>query len=385
MLRSVATSNRTRSTGRVDPALSLKRSIAGRKGAAARWGDRVANDGSDQPRHPPARAGNHSKPWYRISNAVSGGTAVIDIYGEIGWDALAAEFVSDLRDVTADRIDLHLNSPGGDVYDGIAIYNALVEHPAQVQATIDGLAASIASVIAQAGDKIVIAENAQMMIHNAWAVVMGDADELRAAAKDLERHNKNIAGIYATRSGRGDVDRWLDLMAAETWMSAEEAVKVGLADEVRTAGKRSGTIEDAVAAWPDRVAAFRWRGRESAPDLVMPPERGGSVGGLSVDAHGGVSAGGPPPDPPPPPAAPATPVAAEVEAVVVPPDLITAAFDLADPPPPEHTIDPAAVTDALQFAFDTVMPNSTHPPTTDSDSPDPIEDLRLAYLEVFNS
>src|SRR6266498_184276 len=139
--------------------------------------------------------------WYRISNKAED-TTLIDIYDEISWFGIsAADFVKELRAVSTPKIELHINSPGGDVFDGVAIYNALRQHDAQVHVVIDSLAASAASFIAMAGDKITATATAMLMIHDAWGLVNGNAADMRDAADRLDKHSDNIASIYAARAG----------------------------------------------------------------------------------------------------------------------------------------------------------------------------------------
>lgn len=171
------------------------------------------------------------EPGYQIRNT-AGDEAVIRIYDEIWWLGVNADdFVRDLQAVTASRIRVEINSPGGDVFDGIAIYNALRAHPAHITTRVDGVAASIASVIAQAGDHRVMLGAAQIMIHNAWGVTIGDTNDHEDMRVLLEQQDDIIAGIYAARSGRPRA-HFRDLMAAETWLSDTRAVDEGLADEV---------------------------------------------------------------------------------------------------------------------------------------------------------
>lgn len=129
------------------------------------------------------------------------------------------------------QIDVFLNSPGGAVFDGIAIYNALVRHPATVTMHIDGMALSSASLVAMAGDTIRMAENAMMMIHEPWSIVLGNADDMRSEAGLLDQISGVLADTYAARS-KLTRDDALASMTAETWFTAAEAVDVGLADEV---------------------------------------------------------------------------------------------------------------------------------------------------------
>lgn len=171
--------------------------------------------------------------WYRIRNA-DGDRAEVLIYGYIGdaWDGVtAASFRRELSDITAKRIDLHVNSEGGLVFDGIAIHAALRNHPAKVDVTVDGLAASAASFVAMAGDTIAVEKPARMMIHDAAGLVIGNAADMREFADLLDELSDTIAGIYADRAG-GSVAHWRGAMRAETWYSAADAVKAGLADKV---------------------------------------------------------------------------------------------------------------------------------------------------------
>ncbi|MGE4297029.1 MAG: head maturation protease, ClpP-related [Desulfovibrionaceae bacterium] len=171
--------------------------------------------------------------WFAIK-AVADDVVEIYIYDIIGQDWLgqgvsAAQFVRDLQDITASTIRLCINSPGGLVWEGVAIYNALRRHPARVEVHVDGLAASIASLIAMAGDTITMAANAMMMIHNPWACCCGDARDMREYADFLDKIRGQLAETYAARSGKpvSDIVAMLD---AETWLTAAEAVELGLAD-----------------------------------------------------------------------------------------------------------------------------------------------------------
>lgn len=168
---------------------------------------------------------------YSIKNA-AGDEAVVRIYDEIWWLGVnAIDLAADLDEITAPRMRVEINSPGGDVFDGIAIYNALRNHPAHVTTRVDGLAASIASVIAQAGDHRVIQPSAQMMIHNAWGMTVGDNRDHADMVALLEQQDSVIAAIYATHAP-GAAEHFRDLMNAETWLTAEAAIAEGLADEI---------------------------------------------------------------------------------------------------------------------------------------------------------
>lgn len=207
--------------------------------------------------------------WFEIRNSVSGGTAEIYIYDEIGyWGVTAQDFVRQLTALSVEAIDLRLNSPGGDAFDGIAIHNALRNHSAAVTVTVDGLAASAASVIAMAGDTIVMGNGAQMMIHDASGIVMGNASDMTAMAELLDSMSDNIAEFYAERAG-GDTATWRDAMRAETWYNAQEAVSAGLADSAAPARGKADPANDQVAARWD-LSVFQYAGRDQAPAPSLP-------------------------------------------------------------------------------------------------------------------
>lgn len=174
--------------------------------------------------------------------------AEVFIYGAISdWygDVNAADFVKALSDITAPTIDLRVNSPGGLVFDAVAIYTALKEHSARVDVRIEGIAASAASFIAQAGDTIAIAKPARMMIHDAQGFTMGGPAEHRDMLELLDDLSDMIAEIYADRAG-GTVADWREPMKATTWYTAAAAVEAGLADTVTgAAGDDEGDGEAA--------------------------------------------------------------------------------------------------------------------------------------------
>lgn len=171
--------------------------------------------------------------WYAIENKADATNEVeVSIYDEIGsWGVGANKFVSDLKKIDAKKINLRLNTPGGEVFDGTAIFNALRDHPADIVVHIDGLAASAGSFIAMSGDEIRMADNAYMMIHNGRGGVMGEAKDMRAYADVLEKINNNIAQMYADRTGKTK-EHFSELMNAETWFTAEEALAQGLIDTI---------------------------------------------------------------------------------------------------------------------------------------------------------
>jgi len=175
-----------------------------------------------------------TRSWYDIQNAAAD-QADIYLFDEIGyWGVTAKEFVNDLQGVSAPLINLFVNSPGGEVFDGVAIYNALKNHAATVHAFIEGIAASSASFIVQAAEKIVMRKSATMMIHEPHGMAYGDASTMTRMAETLDHVAETIAGIYAERAGDGT--DWRAAMRTETWYRAQQAVDAGLADEVAGGG-----------------------------------------------------------------------------------------------------------------------------------------------------
>ncbi|MEM7523314.1 MAG: head maturation protease, ClpP-related [Pseudomonadota bacterium] len=155
--------------------------------------------------------------------------ADIELYGEVGWDISPADLAARIDAFDGPQLSIGLHSIGGDAHDGVAIYNLLREHPARIEIRIRGLAASAASAIAMAGDRVVMGAGAMLMVHNPFSGVMGEADELRQAADALDAIRDGYAAIYEAKSGLPR-DRVIELMSAETWLSAAEAVALGFAD-----------------------------------------------------------------------------------------------------------------------------------------------------------
>ena len=172
------------------------------------------------------------------------GSAEVQIYDPIGenWygDGLTAKkFREDLKALgNVSAITVRINSPGGEVFDGFAIYNALKEHPATVTVHVDGLAASIASVIAMAGDHIYMGEGAMFMVHSPWTIAMGDSDNMRSVADMLDKIEVGLVDAYVSGTGqdRATVEAWME---GETWFTRDEAISAGLADEFEPAAEQS--------------------------------------------------------------------------------------------------------------------------------------------------
>ena len=169
--------------------------------------------------------------WYRIQN-LSPTEAEVYIYDHIGdFGITADDFVKDFSDIRASKITVRINSPGGEVWDAFAIFNAIRRHKAQVITVVDGVAASAASFVAMAGDRVVMSPHSQMLIHNATGLALGDADDMRDMADMLDKMSDNIASVYANKTG-GSLEEWRDHMKAEMLISDAEAVELGLADEI---------------------------------------------------------------------------------------------------------------------------------------------------------
>ncbi|MCQ6530756.1 head maturation protease, ClpP-related [Bacillus mycoides] len=160
----------------------------------------------------------------------------ITIYGDIGeswWSdsTSAVDMEKTLKATSANVININLNSPGGDVFDGIAIYNQLKNHPAKVIIHVDGLAASAASIIAMAADELIMNTGSMLMIHEASTWTWGTKLDIRKTLNALEGIDKSIADIYMTRY-QGERSEMETMIANETWFTANEAVEFGLAHKV---------------------------------------------------------------------------------------------------------------------------------------------------------
>lgn len=221
----------------------------------------------------PHRTANRS--WFRIENRPAqqtadgqqqGPTTDIYLYDAIGeWGVTAQDFVDALRGVVTGTITMYVNCEGGEVFDGLAIYEALRRHPANVTAFIDGIAASAASFIVMAADRIVMAAHAKMMIHDAHGLAMGNAADMRSMADLLDALSNTIADIYAERTNKTSAEWRTAMQAAEggpdgTWYDAKAAVKAKLADEM-IGGEQPGNAIDVTplrASVLEPIVAMPW-------------------------------------------------------------------------------------------------------------------------------
>jgi len=196
--------------------------------------------------------------WNPGVHAVLDADNSISIYNVIGDDPLDGGGVSSkriaaaLRKIGGQDVVVNVNSPGGDFFEGVAIYNLLREHPHNVTVRVIGLAASAASLVAMAGDKIEISDIGFLMIHNAWALAMGNRHDMRAAADTLEPFDDAMASVYAKRSKakKDEVAAWMD---AEKWFNGEQAVEAGLADALLP----SAEVDDGTNAKMTSITALR--------------------------------------------------------------------------------------------------------------------------------
>jgi len=195
--------------------------------------------------------------------AAAADTTEILLHAEIGfWGVTSKEFAETLASISTSKVVVRINSPGGDVFDGMAIYNSLKSYKGDVAVVIEGLAASAASYIAMAGNTISIHESAMMMVHRAWGLAIGNEADMTDMATTLRKIDGQIAAIYAKQTGKS-ADEMLALMTGEsdgTWFTAAEAADAGFVDEVINdeddKSNAKHLLDEADAA---RIAAMRRR------------------------------------------------------------------------------------------------------------------------------
>lgn len=217
-----------------------------------------------------------SKPnkfWEMKMSADGDKSADIFIYGEVtkyAWEEYgevsSTTFKQELDELgDVEVINLHINSPGGSVFEGITIFNMLKMNKAKVHVYIDALAASIASVIAMCGDVIYMHKNSMMMVHHAWTYAAGNAKQLRKAAEDLEKISKSSCLTYLDRAGNKLTEEKLqELLDAETWLSADEAFSFGLCDQVIEANQAAACISNEL-----------FKQYKNVPNQLSEPQKGG--------------------------------------------------------------------------------------------------------------
>lgn len=211
------------------------------------------------------------KSWFNVQAA--SGHIEVAIRGPIGeWGETDRSFIDRLEAAgDAQSIALTINSRGGEVDHALAIYNYLRNHKARVTVRIDGIAASAASIIAMAGDEIVMPANALMMVHSPWAFAAGNADELRRAADDLDKFESALIETYQARTGK-DAESIKALLSAETWMTAAEAVEHGFADVLEPIARPAIVAMAEASGIPPEVLS-RLAALESPAESPASPEQ----------------------------------------------------------------------------------------------------------------
>lgn len=199
-----------------------------------------------------------------IRSESAGDTATLYIYDIIDafWGVSAQDVATALKAISAPKIDLRINTPGGDVFEARAIMTQLVAHPAEITAKIDGVAASAGSVIALAASTVQIADGGFYMIHKGWTWMMGNADDLRSTAALLDKIDGSLVNDYAAKTGKG-AEEILSLMTAETWFTAEEAIEAGFCDSAMPT----------TAAAKAQARTFALGVYDNAPSALTEPEQ----------------------------------------------------------------------------------------------------------------
>lgn len=205
---------------------------------------------------------------------IKDGVAKLRLYEPIDswggpWGVSALEFLETLDELpdSVEEIRLHINSPGGEVWEALAILNSLRAHESKLVAVVDGIAASCASFIACAADETIMAPNTQLMIHDAWGLCIGNAADMKSTGDLLDQISDNIASIYADKSG-GTTAAWRAVMLDEGWYTAQEAVDAGLADSV--AGQEPDG--DPADGFDLKGIGLKYAGRAEAPAPEQPAD-----------------------------------------------------------------------------------------------------------------
>jgi ATP-dependent Clp protease protease subunit len=195
-------------------------------------------------------------------------TGELTLYGEIssstwwGDEVTPKQFKEDLDALgDIDTLNVYINSPGGDVFAGQAIYSMLKRYEAQVNVFVDGVAASIASLIAMAGDKVIMPANAMMMIHSPWTFAVGNAQDFRKLADDMDKIRDSMIVAYESRSAL-TTEEITEIMDAETWLSAKDCLEYGFADEIEETKQVAACISEKY------LAIYR----NIPQELIKPPD-----------------------------------------------------------------------------------------------------------------
>lgn len=206
--------------------------------------------------------------WFGLQYDEPTSTADLYLYDDIGmWGTTANDFKEQLLSLKSDKINIYINSNGGEVDAGLAIYNLLKRHSAQKTIHIDGIAASMASVIAMAGDKVIMPRTALMFVHKPWTLAAGNADDLRKTADDLNAWEAALVAAYTAKTGK-DAEYISAMLKDERLLSAEEAVELGFADEIDEQAKEPAAYRGAVTS---RILCHLSKAKEKAAMTEAPP------------------------------------------------------------------------------------------------------------------
>lgn len=209
--------------------------------------------------------------WYAFKATVNQGNEVeLSLYDEIGAFGIGAkEFIADLKKYKGQHIHLRINSPGGEIVEGSAIYNALARHEGGLTVHIDALAASMASVIAMSGNPVYMADNALLMIHNPWTLAAGEAKDLRKQADLLDTMKSNLVRAYQKKSGMEEKEI-AKLMDEETWLDAVEAVALGFVDAIEDGIPAAASAKDLRARFDNFAKAKMQNNAISDAEISAP-------------------------------------------------------------------------------------------------------------------
>jgi len=243
----------------IDENKKEKAGIPDREGRAGgsqdvpRNNEKLLHGGSAKKTHGNNAGGETVKTWFEVKSESASDEAEIFIYDVIGGlDVDAKSFIEQVKAIAANKIKLRINSPGGSVFDAIAIYNYMQSSEKTFNVLVDGIAASAASFIAMAGDTLTMPANTFLMIHNAWMSVYGNPEELRKAADDLDKFNDSIVMSYVDKTGMEESEI-RKLMDDESWISGEEAQEMGFADEVIGAVEIAASYDKSKLDMPENV------------------------------------------------------------------------------------------------------------------------------------
>ena len=211
------------------------------------------------------------KKYYQLVTDTGAGVAELSIYGDITsfpWlesDVSAYDLSQEIAGLDVERINVYINSYGGEVAEGLAVYNALKRHKARVKTVCDGFACSAASVVFMAGEERVMNSASLLMVHNAWTCAEGNAEELRKAAEDLEIISETAANVYRERVSIGDAELER-LLAEETWIKPADALAMGFATAIQGQEKAKAPSQSARGLVFDRLTAPAQEGPEPSHD-----------------------------------------------------------------------------------------------------------------------